>query len=126
MAYGPALSRIGRGLRRKGGRRPGTDVNFRLLPNWKQTTRKAVGPDLNDYGQKVHEGMARGMRQASRRNPGGGIEEEGDDLNVGIGSPPGTHTHWHLIEFGGGRHYGRGVVRRELKRFGKFKEQGPQ
>lgn len=125
MARGFSLSRLGRGLRRQGGRRPGTEVNFHLMPDWKKKTRVAVGPDLLSYSNKVYDAMTRGMARASRRTPGGGVEEEGDDVLVGIGQPSKTHTHWHLIEFGGGHHHGQAVVRRELKRFGKFKEQGP-
>jgi hypothetical protein len=126
MASGPSIGRIGRGLFRKGGRRgPSVSSTFHLLPNWKSTTSHAIKPDMTDYSSKVYDAMVRGMARASRRRPGGGYEPNGDDFDVGIGDPGFTRTHWHLIEFGGGNHHAQAVVRRELKRMGKFKESGP-
>jgi hypothetical protein len=114
--------RLARGLGRKGGR---TTVNFQFAANWKQVTRKAIGPSGTEYANKVHQAMGRGMSRASGVWSGGGVEDMGDEgWRAGIGTSGAAKTHWHLIEFGGGHHYPKAPVRRELKRFGKFKESG--
>jgi len=118
--FGP--SRIGRGLKRKGGR---TTVSFQFAPNWKQVTRKAIDPSGTEFAGKVHQAMGRGMAQQSSVPSGGGVQNVGEDgWRVGIGTSGRASTHWHLIEFGGGRHFPKSPVRRALKRFGKFQESG--
>lgn len=116
-----SAGRLGRGLFRPGGR---TTTKFTLVPNWRQVTFKAVEPSGNEFADKVHDAMGRGMSTASRIPPGGGVEKDGEEWLVGIGSDRRASTHWHLIEFGGGHHYAKAPVRRALRRFGKFKESG--
>jgi hypothetical protein len=109
--------RIGRGLRH-GVPQP----TFRFLPDWEHSTKEAAKaqPNASKIMDGVHDGMANAMHSISRDAPGGGWEKTNDGWRVGIGSPPVTHTHWHLLEFGGGRQYARGVVRRALNSMGKF------
>jgi len=118
--FGPG--RIGRGLFRKGGQFQG--ATFTFVPEWRQNTLKEIRPSGTKMSQDVHQGMADAMRQASRRSPGGGVNKTDDGWEVGIGSPPSTHTHWHLLEFGGGYHYARGYVRRALNGMGNFQPSG--
>jgi hypothetical protein len=113
---------IGRGLFRKGGQRPRTSFTF--VPEWERNTLKEVGPSGKKQAEGVHRLMSEAMAQHSRRAPGGGSGTTDKGWEAGIGSPPQTHTHWHLIEFGGGNHYARAPVRRVLNRAGKFEPSG--
>lgn len=114
--------RIGRGLFRKGAQFGGT--TFRFVPEWKKNTMNEIRPSGLQYSHKVHQGMCDAMRGVSRRSPGGGVEKNEDGWTVGIGSPPYTHTHWHLLEFGGGYHYAHGSVRQALNGMGRFEPAG--
>jgi len=110
--------RIARGLTRKSGQ---FHVSFQFAPDWERSTKKAVDPSGREMARRTHDAMADAMRHESRRNPGGGTATDDDGWRAGIGSPPQTHTHWHLLEFGGGYHFARSPVRNALRRLGKYR-----
>lgn len=116
------LTRLLRGTFKEEGRFGGT--TFTWLPNWDKVTVEEVRPSGREVSQNVYDVIARSMARYSRRAPGGGVQNEDDGWSVSIGSSPSTHTHWHLIEFGGGRHFPKAPVRSALYRLGKFKPTG--
>lgn len=119
---GGGLSAIGRGLFRKGG---GITTEFVWLPDWERQTREAIAPQGMDVARAVHGVMTNAMGEVSRRPAGGGVDKEHDGWNVGVGSPPSTRTHWHLIEFGGGYHFARAPIRNAMMRVkGEFRSVG--
>jgi hypothetical protein len=125
MTQGASLSRLGRGMFKKSGRMS-TDTKFVWDPNWKKNTREAVEPTGRQHSNKVHQAMGQGMQRVSRRSGGGGVHKTDEGWDVDIGQPASTHTHWHLIEFGGGHHPGRAPVRNAIRKMGKFKaSKGP-
>ena len=115
-------TRLLRGTFKEEGRFGGT--TFTWLPNWDKTTVKVIRPSGREVSQNVYDVVVRSMQRYSRRAPGGGVRDEDDGWSVSVGSPPATHTHWHLIEFGGGRHFAKAPVRSTLHRFGNFKPAG--
>ncbi len=115
-----SLGRLGRGLFRPSGRF--SPPKFTFVPEWQQNTLKETRPSGDKVATKVHDGMGKAMASVSRRTAGGGWEQNDRGWHVGIGTPPQTHTHWHLIEFGGGFHFARSPVRRWLSAAGKFND----
>lgn len=114
-----SASRLGRGMFRGSGR---MSVEYRWLPGWEKATLEASRPSARQLIPRIHDAMVQAMASVSRRRAGGGTEETDDGWVVGVGSPPNTHTHWHLLEFGGGYHFARAPVRNMLARIGKFAE----
>lgn len=114
-------SRLGRGMFRGSGR---MSVTFQFVPGWERNVVRESRPSAKRLIPQVQRAMAQAMAEHSRRRPGGGTEETDDGWLAGIGTPPNTHTHWHLLEFGGGFHFARAPVRNILGRLGKFKGSG--
>lgn len=114
--FGP--SRLLRGTFRKGGRYGG--ASFTWLPDWDKKTKKAVEPSGAQMARAVHQAMVAAMSQVSRHQGGGGVESRPDDWIVSVGTVPATHRYWHLLEFGGGRHYARAPIRNALSGLGRF------
>lgn len=122
FSTGVSAPRVGRGLFRDSGRFGG--VTMQWFPDWPKTATKELQPTGRQFSATVHDEMASAIGVMSRRKPGGGVHSTDDGWTVDIGVPRSTRTHWHLIEFGGGYHYGRAPVRRVLMSMGKFRALG--